>query len=154
MALCDEKSVYFLDFSDAPQKDIKIKRLCQKRTMTVVLGETPSSIQLTKELQGYFSGATQTFLTPLSLTGTPFQEKVWQELQRTSYGTTRSYGAQAAAMLHPSACRAVANANGANLLSIIIPCHRICQQTGDLGGYAGGRARKKWLLDHEKKHAL
>ena len=85
--------------------------------------------------------------------GSPFQKIVWEELMRITFGETRSYGDQAAAMGKPTAYRAVANANGANQLAIIIPCHRIINTNGELGGYGGGISRKKWLINHEKQKA-
>ena len=84
--------------------------------------------------------------------GSDFQQKVWQALLKIPYGETRSYAAQAAAMGFPKATRAVANANGANQLAIVIPCHRIINSNGALGGYGGGVARKEWLLQHEAKY--
>lgn len=83
--------------------------------------------------------------------GSDFQKKVWQELLKIPHGETRSYAAQVAAMGLPTAIRAVPNANGANQLAIIIPCHRIINSNGALGGYGGGLARKEWLLQHEKQ---
>lgn len=76
----------------------------------------------------------------------------WQALTLIPYGETRSYAQQAQSLGKPTAYRAVANANGANSLSIIIPCHRIINSSGNLGGYGGGIARKQWLLEHERKN--
>lgn len=71
---------------------------------------------------------------------------------RIPYGKTKSYLDQAKTIGNEKAFRAVANANGANMLSIIVPCHRIINTNGNLGGYAGGLDRKQWLLEHEQKH--
>ncbi len=98
----------------------------------------------------YFTGSLRLFRTPLELLGTPFQKKVWHELMSIPYGVQRSYAAQARAIGAPDAIRAVARANGANQLAIIVPCHRVVGSNGDLTGYAGGLARKEWLLEHEK----
>ena len=84
------------------------------------------------------------------LLGSPFQKQVWEELKKIPSGETRAYLAIAKAVGRPTACRAVANANGANQLAIIIPCHRVINTNGELGGYGGGIARKQWLLDLEK----
>ena len=104
------------------------------------------------KLKSYFEGKLKKFETPLFLLGSPFQKKVWQALLKIPYGTTRSYAAQAVSMSEPKATRAVANANGANQLAIVIPCHRIINSNGALGGYGGGIARKEWLLQHEAKY--
>ncbi|MFA6582395.1 MAG: methylated-DNA--[protein]-cysteine S-methyltransferase, partial [Paludibacter sp.] len=82
--------------------------------------------------------------------GSEFQQAVWKELQNIPYGTTRSYKEQATALKRPEAVRAVANANGMNRISILIPCHRVIGMDGSLTGYGGGLWRKKWLLDLEQ----
>jgi methylated-DNA-[protein]-cysteine S-methyltransferase len=81
--------------------------------------------------------------------GTPFQQRVWQELRRIPAGSTRSYGEIAAAIGSPSAVRAVGAANGANPVGIVVPCHRVIGGDGSLTGFAGGLAAKRWLLEHE-----
>ncbi|NRA73561.1 MAG: methylated-DNA--[protein]-cysteine S-methyltransferase [Rickettsiales bacterium] len=108
------------------------------------------SIQL--ELQAYFSGKLKTFKTPIHMLGTSFQQEVWYELLNTPYGKTRSYLSQAKSIGKYKSVRAVANANAANQLAIIIPCHRIINNNGKLGGYSGGLIRKKWLISHEQTH--
>jgi O-6-methylguanine DNA methyltransferase len=77
---------------------------------------------------------------------------VWQELVNTPYASTRSYLSQASALNMAKASRAVANANANNRIAIVIPCHRIINNNGNLGGYAGGVARKKWLIEHERSY--
>lgn len=81
--------------------------------------------------------------------GTPFQEKVWKALRRIPPGTTWSYARLAKEIGRPSATRAVAAANGANPVSIVVPCHRVIGSDGSLTGYGGGLPRKRWLLVHE-----
>jgi methylated-DNA-[protein]-cysteine S-methyltransferase len=81
--------------------------------------------------------------------GTPFQRKVWQALTAIRPGETRNYGALAATIRCPSAVRAVGAANGANPISVVVPCHRVIGADGSLTGYGGGVARKRWLLLHE-----
>ena len=85
----------------------------------------------------------------VSLAGTAFQNAVWNELSRIPVGETRSYAEVAAAIGRPAAVRAVGAANGANLIWIAVPCHRVIRSGGDLGGYGGGLDRKEWLLQHE-----
>lgn len=102
--------------------------------------------------KSYFEGKLKEFKTSLNLLGCPFQKLVWEELISIPYGTIRNYMAQAEAIGKNKAYRGVANANGANQLAIVIPCHRIINSNGDLGGYGGGIARKQWLIEHEKSH--
>lgn len=86
---------------------------------------------------------------PLDVAGTAFQEAVWQELRRIPPGETRSYAQIAAAVGKPGAVRAAGSANGANHVSVLIPCHRVVRSDGSLGGYAYGLERKQRLLDAE-----
>lgn len=83
--------------------------------------------------------------------GTPFQRAVWQALRGIPPGRTLSYGGLAASLGRATAVRAVARANGANPIGIVVPCHRVVGADGSLTGYAGGLARKRWLLDHEAR---
>ena len=108
--------------------------------------------QVRRQLKEYFSGKRMTFEVPLAPIGTPFQMLAWQALQAIPYGTTMSYGQQAAAIGKPAACRAIGLANGRNPISIIVPCHRVIGASGALTGYGGGLAAKRWLLDHEARH--
>ncbi len=104
---------------------------------------------LRTELAAYFRADSPAFSIPLHTPGTPFQQAAWQALLKIPAGETRSYADQAAAIDKPNATRAVARANGANRIAIIIPCHRIIGSDGSLTGYGGGLKRKRWLLDHE-----
>ncbi|KUO62365.1 cysteine methyltransferase [bacterium BRH_c32] len=102
-----------------------------------------------KRLDEYFKGERRDFDLPLAPEGTEFQKKVWDELLKIPFGETLSYLNQAVNIGDKKAIRAVANANGQNKISIIIPCHRVIGTDGSLTGYAGGLWRKKWLLEHE-----
>lgn len=106
--------------------------------------------QLEQQLHEYFYQHANFFQLPLAPHGTPFQQQVWQQLQAIPHGETRSYGQLAAALGKPKGAQAVGQANGANPIAIIIPCHRVIQGDGSLGGYAGGLERKQWLLTHEQ----
>ncbi|WP_256257863.1 MULTISPECIES: methylated-DNA--[protein]-cysteine S-methyltransferase [unclassified Paenibacillus] len=106
-----------------------------------------------EELDGYFRGLRRSFTFPYVFAGTPFQQSVWRALMEVPYGTTISYKELAAAVGRPDAVRAVGHANGRNLLSIVIPCHRIIGSNGSLTGYAGGLHRKEWLLRLERDGA-
>ena len=101
----------------------------------------------------YFSGHRSKFELPLQQQGTGFQQKVWSELQRINYGRTISYLELSKRIENIKAIRAVGTANGCNAISIIVPCHRVIGNNGDLTGYSGDLWRKKWLLDHEAKYA-
>ncbi len=103
------------------------------------------------ELDDYFSLKSGAFSTPAHFTkGTPFHRKVWNELMKIPAGETRSYSQIAQAIGHPKACRAVGSANARNPLPILIPCHRVINSNGSLGGYSSGVGIKKSLLDLEK----
>ena len=105
--------------------------------------------QAVHQLQEYFQGQRQSFTLPLTPPGTPFQQRVWQELQRIPFGTTLTYRELAQRLGMPRAARAVGHANGRNPLAIVIPCHRLIGSDGQLRGYASGLALKQRLLQHE-----
>jgi len=102
-----------------------------------------------KEMKEYFAGERKDFDIPLLMVGTDFQKSVWEGLMGIPYGTTMSYLDLAKSIGNEKAVRAVASANGANAISILIPCHRIIGSNGDLVGYAGGLPAKKKLLELE-----
>lgn len=103
-----------------------------------------------EQLEAYFHGQRQTFDVPLAAQGTPFQRRVWAALGKIPFGETASYGAIASALSQPTASRAVGMANGRNPLPIIVPCHRVIGANGQLTGYSGGLACKRWLLENEQ----
>ena len=106
--------------------------------------------QTVAELERYFAGELTAFTVPTDPEGTPFQRRVWEALQRIPYGTTCSYGALAAAIGRPKACRAVGMANHRNPIPILIPCHRVVGADGSLTGYASGLGIKSYLLKMER----
>ena len=124
-----------------------LERLFNARTE---LGENEHTQQAARELTEYFRGERQTFSVALDTPGTDFQRHVWAALRDIPFGTTTHYQALAAAIGKPAAVRAVAAANGANRVSILIPCHRVIGKDGALTGYGGGLQRKAWLLAHER----
>jgi methylated-DNA-[protein]-cysteine S-methyltransferase len=103
------------------------------------------------QLDAYFAGELIEFDLPLAPQGTPFQMRVWQELEKIPYGSTATYGQIAQRIGQPKAMRAVGLANGRNPLAIVIPCHRVIGAGGSLTGYGGGLDRKRWLLDLESR---
>ncbi len=149
----DEEGVYLLEFVDRRGLETEIESLRKKAKLPIVPGRTQPIQQIESELAEYFSGKRKIFSTRLLPIGTPFQKKVWEELKKIPYGETRSYAQIATAIGHPTSFRAVAQANGANPIAIVVPCHRVINTGGALGGYGGGIARKEWLLKHEKNHA-
>lgn len=106
--------------------------------------------QIQTQLKEYFQGKRREFTIPLSLEGTPFQEKVWHALLEIPYGETCSYLEIARAVGNPKACRAVGMANNRNPIAILVPCHRVVGADGSLTGYAGGLTRKAYLLKLER----
>lgn len=104
---------------------------------------------LGKQLTRYFAGDLRAFTVPLHVPGTPFQCTVWGELKRIPYGKTITYVELANRVKSPRGTRAVGQANGKNRIAIIIPCHRVIDASGKLGGYSGGLWRKEKLLELE-----
>jgi AraC family transcriptional regulator of adaptative response/methylated-DNA-[protein]-cysteine methyltransferase len=140
IASADESALHFLAFTED-----KV-RLEDSSTTNPIL----KSIK--QELAAYFSGELFKFETPIYTTGTNFQKLTLEALLQVPYGATISYKEQATNMNMPNSYRAVANANGANRISVVIPCHRIIHASRKLGGYRGGIAKKQWLIEHERKH--
>jgi methylated-DNA-[protein]-cysteine S-methyltransferase len=115
-------------------------------------GRAPDEIR--QALQAYFAGELAALeRVAWRIGGTDFQRRVWTALAEIPAGQTRSYGEQAARIGHPTAVRAVGLANGANPISLVLPCHRVIGRDGSLTGYGGGLERKRWLLEHEGARA-
>ncbi|WP_016917512.1 methylated-DNA--[protein]-cysteine S-methyltransferase [Rickettsia honei] len=151
LAISDTERLYLLDFVESKGLEYKIKRLKINTKSAITEDRTRPIISIEEELKSYFSGTLQKFNTPICLLGSEFQKLVWQELMNVPYGETRSYFTQAKLIGMERSYRAVANANGANKFVIIIPCHRIINNNGKLGGYGSGLDRKKWLIEHERQ---
>lgn len=124
-------------------------RICRGCSTGVWLQEPTGIWNRQAELREYFAGGRRQFDVALHTPSTPFQAAVWAALQQIPYGETVSYREQAERIGKPTAVRAVANANGQNRVSVIIPCHRVIGADGSLTGYGGGLQRKQWLLEHE-----
>lgn len=138
LAKANKSGVYLLEFADDGE---------------TANSDNPTLLRLATELKEYFEGKRREFTVPLAPVGTAFQTSVWQTLMQIPYGKTVSYAAEAAMLGRPSAVRAVANANGRNPISIIIPCHRVIASGGGIGGYSGGVWRKEFLLALEAKNS-
>jgi AraC family transcriptional regulator, regulatory protein of adaptative response / methylated-DNA-[protein]-cysteine methyltransferase len=148
-----ENGICLLEFTDRKILQSEFNDLTRLLKTTLKDGENKHLKLLKKQLKEYFDGTRKEFSVPLVLEGSEFQKAVWNALQDIQFGTTRSYREQAVALNSPDSVRAVANANGMNRISIVIPCHRVIGTDGTLTGYGGGLKRKKWLLDHEKRYS-
>jgi AraC family transcriptional regulator of adaptative response/methylated-DNA-[protein]-cysteine methyltransferase len=150
IAIANESGLLLLEFIDRRGLEREVERLRNKTKSAIIPGRTKPIDLIEKELEQYFQCGQKKFNTPIVMLGSDFQKNVWHELIKIPPGETRSYADIAKAIKQPSACRAVARANGANQLAIIIPCHRVINSDGELGGYGGGLTRKAWLINHEK----
>ena len=150
LAAASDRGLSLLEFTDRRMIETQVKRLGRKIGGSPVPGMNAVLEQTQAEMDAYFAGTLRRFTVPLAPAGTEFQQRVWKMLFEIPYGTTRSYGEQAATIGQPTATRAVARANGDNAIAIIIPCHRVIGSDGKLTGYGGGLWRKQWLLDHER----
>jgi len=143
------RGICLLEFSDRRILETQLDAV--RRLLGPPLQGTHTLLdQLRDELSEYFAGTRREFTVPLVYPGTPFQVKVWNALRQIPYGETYSYEKLAWAVGAPGAQRAVGHANGQNRLAILIPCHRVVNKDGKLGGYGGGLWRKRLLLDLER----
>lgn len=147
-AVGDDDYLYLLEFETRNRLKEELYKLQQRGPITPGKSKTTSMIE--EELQQYFAGKLAKFRTPIKQYGTVFQKQVWDELERIPKGETRSYLDMAKALNRPKSFRAVAQANGANQFALIIPCHRVINENGDLGGYGGGLEVKRQLLKLEQ----
>ena len=141
-----EKGIAYIGWDKAD-----VENVAQKLKLQPVETVTPLLSQCIKQLGEYFDGTRREFSLPLHVTGTDYQLKAWDELQKIPYGETISYGEQATRLGNPKGSRAVAQANHNNPISIVVPCHRVINADGTLGGYASGPEIKRQLLSLEKQ---
>lgn len=139
-----------LEFVDRKTLETELQFLRSKLKANFKQRQTQASEKLGQELEEYFAGERKEFTISVAKIGTEFQLAAWEQLLTIPYGETRSYKKQAERIGKPTAIRAVANANGHNRIAIIIPCHRVIGENGDLTGYSGGLDRKRFLLNLEK----
>jgi AraC family transcriptional regulator of adaptative response/methylated-DNA-[protein]-cysteine methyltransferase len=144
-----EERICLLEFTDRKMLETEFKDISKRLNASILPGECKVITLLKSQLKEYFEGKRKFFSIPLHPVGTDFQISVWEELLRIPYGSTRSYKQQSLALNNLKAIRAVAQANGMNKISILIPCHRVIGEDGHLTGYGGGLWRKKWLLNLE-----
>ena len=145
------EGICLLEFTDRRMLDTQFISLRRHFKCAIIPGENNHIIQLRKELTEYFAGSRSRFDVKTVLPGTDFQLKVWNQLLIIPHGKTASYEEIARRIGSPGASRAVGHANGLNRISIVIPCHRVVNKNGELGGYGGGLWRKQRLLELEAK---
>jgi AraC family transcriptional regulator of adaptative response/methylated-DNA-[protein]-cysteine methyltransferase len=152
LAVADSAQLHLLEFFDRKALPAELTRLRTATKSAISFGKSPVIDQVAAELTAYFTGTSASFSTHLARHASGFTATVWDALLSIPPGTTRAYSDIAAAIGAETAYRAVARANGANQIAIIIPCHRVIGADGALTGYAGGLWRKRWLLEHERRH--
>lgn len=145
------RGICLLEFVDRRMLETEFSDLQRLFKARIIAGENAHIRQAEKEIGEYFTGQRQRFDLALDIPGSDFQRRVWAALRDVSFGETANYQAIAVGMGKPTAMRAVASANGANRVAIVIPCHRIIGKDGSMTGYGGGIARKAWLIEHEEK---
>jgi AraC family transcriptional regulator of adaptative response/methylated-DNA-[protein]-cysteine methyltransferase len=153
VAVSDARALYLLEFSDRKALPAELKALMRDAKGDLGLGRPAPTELAARELAAFMDGKGARFTVPLAPGGTPFQRQVWDALQRIPAGDTRSYSELAQEIGRPEATRAVARANGANRIAILIPCHRVIGADGSLTGYGGGLWRKRRLIDIERHYA-
>ena len=146
ITVADEGALYLIEFTDRVRLPRQFERLRRQHQRAIVPGSTDVTRKVATEIADYFEGERKSFSINIETSGTAFQSEVWETLRTIPYGETWSYADLASRMGNEKAVRAVASANGANGLAIIIPCHRVIASDGGLGGYAGGVDRKARLL--------
>ena len=146
-----DKGVCMVDYHTSERRFL---RELKKRRPGEVTRDDKKNKEVLSQLKKYVKGELKRFDCPLDMQGNLFENKVWSSLIKIPYGQTRSYKDIAEAIGHPKAFRAVGNANGANPVPIIVPCHRVIESNGGLGGYGGGVLLKKRLLALEKANGF
>lgn len=144
-----ENGLCLLEFTDRKNLEAQFEDLKKQYNAVILPGKSKHLEQTKKELKEYFEEKRMHFEVKLDPLGTEFRQSVWKALISIPFGQTRTYKGQSLDMNRPKAIRAIASANGANKIAILIPCHRVIGSDGSLTGYAGGIYRKKWLLEHE-----
>jgi AraC family transcriptional regulator of adaptative response/methylated-DNA-[protein]-cysteine methyltransferase len=152
LAIAANDALALLEFVDRRALETELTTMRRRLGAAIVPGRHEVLNKAATQLAEYFAGARQSFDLPLLQRGSSFDHRVWRVLTTIPYGETRSYRDVAQAIGSPAAVRAVGAANGRNQLAIVVPCHRVVGADGQLSGYAGGRWRKQWLLDHERQN--
>ncbi|MEC9434044.1 MAG: methylated-DNA--[protein]-cysteine S-methyltransferase [Pseudomonadota bacterium] len=153
LAIADAHVLHVLEFAERAALPGEIRALRAAARAVIRRGTTPAMEATRAALAAYFEGRDLSLSVPVARTGTPFRQSVWDALRRIAPGRPISYAALAEAIGNPAATRAVAQANGANPMAVVVPCHRVIGADGSLTGYGGLLWRKTWLLAHEARHA-
>ncbi|RJL05402.1 bifunctional transcriptional activator/DNA repair protein Ada [Paracoccus aestuarii] len=153
IAIADDRALHLLEFTGRKALARGLAWISAQEGGRIGLGRSAVTDLVEARLQDYFAGRCGRLHVPLRLRGTDFQTAVWQALRAIPAGQTRSYGQIAAAIGRPTAVRAVAAANGANRLALVVPCHRVIGADGTMTGYAGGLQRKERLIALERAYA-
>ena len=153
VTICDATQVHLLEFPERKGLAREVQQLFQYSKGQLGFGRFALTDQVQEQLTEFFEGRRLKFDLPLALHGTDFSKTVWRALQDIPAGQTRSYAQLAQAIARPTAMRAVARANGANQIAIVLPCHRVIGADGTLTGYAGGLWRKQKLIELERAYA-
>jgi AraC family transcriptional regulator of adaptative response/methylated-DNA-[protein]-cysteine methyltransferase len=151
LAGANDDGICLLEFAEPARQQGQLAALRRHFGGPVEPGRNEHIDRLAEELTDYFAARRRDFTVPLVPSGTPFQRRVWEQLLRIPYGETRSYEDIARAVGVPTGSRAVGMANGQNRIAVVIPCHRVINKGGGLGGYGGGLWRKEFLLDLERR---
>ncbi len=153
IAVCDDRHLYLLEFADRKALPAELKSILKDVKGDIGIGRPAPMVRLEQQLAEFFAGHRREFDIPLAPGGTSFQANVWAALRKIPAGETRSYRDLATQIDRPTATRAVARANGANRIAILIPCHRVIGADGSLTGYGGGIWRKEKLIALEQGFA-
>lgn len=153
IAVSDARALYLLEFAERQALPTELKRLYAFAKGSLGFGRFAPIDQVETEMSAFMTGESPEFSVPLAPLGAPFTQEVWRALRDIPAGQTRSYAQVARAMGRPEATRAVARANGANPVAIVIPCHRVLGADGALTGYGGGLWRKQALIELERGYA-
>lgn len=154
ISITSTSRLHLLEFIDRKALKTELSRLEKHTKGRMGIGKTDPGEQIKFELKAFFTGESADFVTPLAYHGSAFAKDVWQELRCIPAGVTRSYSDIARRIGQPQASRAVARANGANQIALVIPCHRVIGADGSLTGYGGGLWRKQKLLEIERQYQL
>lgn len=153
IAGANSQGICFLEFTDRRMLEKQLSTLKSRFKSSIIPGNNQHLEKLHIELTQYFDGERKDFTVPLLYPGSNFQVQVWENLLKIPYGQTISYEALALRVGNLKAVRAVGTANGMNRICILIPCHRVVNKDGKLGGYGGGLWRKTYLLQLEQRNS-
>jgi AraC family transcriptional regulator, regulatory protein of adaptative response / methylated-DNA-[protein]-cysteine methyltransferase len=153
LAIAGDGGLELLEFVDRRALETELRDVQKTFGVPILPGDHPTLQRTARQLAEYFAGERKAFDIPLRQRGSDFQQRAWNALREIPYGETRSYVDMARRIGSPGAMRAIGRVNGQNRIAIVVPCHRVIRADGSLCGYGGGRWRKQWLLDHERKHS-